>query len=108
MAGSDHTVRLEAVLADLEHGRVSTAGAAAAVRGLRFPPAARKSPGQLMRDATEDDMPDRPEPGTAREIARAFHARRITFAQYEVLAQAADEGDRSAGHGSSDAGPPAP
>lgn len=102
---SDHAVRLRAVLDDLENGRVTIADAAAQVRKLRFPLRPRYTVGQLMSDSLDNEVPPRPEAGSAVELAQAYYAGRITFRQYEVLADAAvaADSDRSPGHGESSA-----
>jgi hypothetical protein len=84
----DAEVRLQAVLDWLEHGRITTAQAAARVRTMHFPAPPPKTAHQRMEDAATGD-PEVPPPGSFFAISDAFTAGRIDKDQYAALAKAA-------------------
>jgi hypothetical protein len=89
---SDQEVRLQAVLDDLENDRISTADAAARVRALRLAEPPPRTISQRMADSAENDMPRLPQEGSFFAVSKALHAGKISFRQYEALAEAAASG----------------
>lgn len=110
---SDQDARLQAVLDDLRHNRLSLADAAAQVRAMHLPAHPVKSVSRRFTDSYENEAPEPDPEGSFRLVARAHAAGEINLRQYEVLAAAAgdalrrNQGDRSPGHGSDSAGTPA-
>lgn len=96
---TDQAVRLRTVLGDLENNRISTADAAAQIRTMTFPEPPDKTIGQRMEESYENEAPAPEQPGSFREVARAYVQGRISLRQYEQLADAATEAIK--GHGGS-------
>lgn len=85
---SDQKERLEALLDDLEHGRIGTADAAKALRGMSFPALPRRTAHQIREDSSLPEL-DVPEEDSFFPVSQAYAAGRITRRQYEALAAAA-------------------
>jgi hypothetical protein len=88
---SDQSVRLYALLDDLEHGRISAADACAQVRGMTW---ARRNGKTAFQARLADALNEQDEPapaGSFADVAHAYHAGRLSFSQYEQLQQAYDE-----------------
>lgn len=92
----DQAVRLQALLANLEGGRISLTDAAAQIRSMKFPTPPPKTIAQRIEDASDNDVPPLPEPGSFREVSAAYVHGRITLRQYEVLADAAADAMKEA------------
>jgi hypothetical protein len=98
---SDQEVRLRAIVDWLEHGRITTAQAAARIRSMRFPvPEDQTVHAQQYADLNGD--PHVPEPGSFFVISDAFAAGEIDEAQYTALAQAAAEAMKAVSGASAD------
>ncbi len=89
-SADDGEVRLQAVLDWLEHGRITTAQAAARIRAMTFPVSPPKTAYQRMEDDATGD-PEVPEPGSFFAISDALAQGRIDQEQYAALAKAAAE-----------------
>jgi hypothetical protein len=82
---SDHKARLDAIISDLENGRITIAQACELVRGMSWPRMNGKTAFQqrLADAAGLHDGP--PPPGSFADVATELHAGRISFDQYERL-----------------------
>ncbi len=89
-SADDSEVRLQAVIDWLEHGRITTAQAAARIRDMTFPVPPAKTAHQRMEDDATGD-PEVPEPGSFFAVSDALAQGRIDQEQYAVLAKAAAE-----------------
>jgi hypothetical protein len=85
---SDQERRLEALLDNLENGRLTVAEACAQVRGMTWPRAIGKTAFQARLADAVGSLGDPPPPGSFAEVTSEFHAGRIDFRQYEQLYQA--------------------
>ena len=85
---SDHDDRLAALLSDLEHGRITAAQACARVRGMTWPRAHGKTAFQARLADALNSEGDPPPDGSFADVVTAYHAGRLTAAQYEQLHEA--------------------
>ena len=86
----DAEVRLNAILDWLEHGRITTAQAAARIARMSFPAPEHKTV-YAQQHADVHGDPEVPEPGSFHAVSDAFAAGRIDQEQYAALAKAAAE-----------------
>ena len=87
---TDQGDRLDAVIDWLADGKLSTAEAAAKVRGMKFPAGPQRGAyKRLAHEANGDSAV--PEHGAFFHVSAAYTEGRLTRVQYEALAQAATE-----------------
>ncbi len=88
---SDQKVRLDALLDDLEQGRISLPDAMAQVRGMNWSRRAGKTAFQTRLADAVNELEGPPPPGSFADVAEAYHAGRIDLHAYEQLQRAYSE-----------------
>lgn len=85
---SDKAVRLGAILDWLEKGRVTTADAAARIKGMDLGKGTARSAGETLGHEANGDLPAH-DPASFAAVCDAYAGGRITLAQYQALSEAA-------------------